>query len=48
MRDAGTIKIDGLQLKYGPRDNQGSDAVFLTVIGTDGRYHGVETLRGPH
>ena len=48
VRDAGTIEIDGVQLKYGPDDNQGSDAVFLTVIGTDGKYHGVEKLTGPY
>ena len=42
VRDAGAIEIDGIQLKYGPDDNQGSDAVFLAVIGTDGKYHGVE------
>ena len=48
VRDAGVIEIDGMQFKYGPDDNQGSDAVFLTVIGPDGKYHGVEKLRGPH
>ncbi len=48
VRNAGAIEIDGIQLKYGPGDNQGSDAVFLTVIGTDGRYHGVEKLRAPY
>ena len=47
VRDAGAIEIDGMQFKYGPDDNQGSDAVFLTVIGTDGRFHGVEKLTGP-
>ncbi len=39
------IDIDGFQLNYGEGDNQGSDAVFLTVIGPDGRYHPVDTLR---
>ncbi|MYK40052.1 MAG: ABC transporter substrate-binding protein [Gemmatimonadetes bacterium] len=48
VRDADAIEIDGMQLKYGPDDNQGSDAVFLTVIGTDGKYHGVEKLRSPY
>ena len=37
-----------MQLNYGPGDNQGSDAVFLTVIGADGRYHGVERLGSPY
>ena len=45
---AETIDIDGIQLKYGPEDNQGSDAVFLTVIGTDGKYHQVDKLADTH
>ena len=48
VRDAGAMEIDGMQLRYGPDDNQGSDAVFLTVIGTDGNYHGVENLKNPY
>ena len=48
VRNAGAIVIDGIQLEYGPDDNQGSDAVFLTVIGADGKYHGVENLRGSY
>ena len=40
-----TIDLDGFRLRYGPNDNQGSDAVFLSVIGHDGRYHPIETLR---
>ena len=42
---ADTIDLDGFQLRYGERDNQGSDAVFLTVIGNDGRYRAIDTLR---
>ena len=38
------INIDGFQLRFGENDNQGSDAVYLTVIGTDGVYHPVQTL----
>ncbi len=38
------IDIDGMQLKFGPGDNQGSDEVFLTVIGADGEYRQVESL----
>ena len=34
--DSVTIDIDGFELEYGPRDNQGSDAVFMTVINADG------------
>lgn len=46
LRGAGSIDIEGLELEYGPADNQGSDAVFLTVIGSDGRYRLVEELEG--
>ena len=42
---AEVIDLDGFQLKYGGRDNQGSDAVFLTVIGEDGAYN-LATLSG--
>ena len=42
---ATTFDIDGFQLSYGEGDSQGSDAVFLTVIGENGRYRPVETLK---
>ena len=45
LREADTIDLDGFQLRYGARDNQGSDAVFLTVIGNDGRYRAIDSLR---
>ena len=38
------IDLDGFALTYSNTDNQGSDAVFLTVIGSDGRYHPIERL----
>ena len=38
------IDLDGFKLKYGQGDNQGSDRVFLTVIGSDSRYHPIESL----
>ena len=44
VRNAGVIEIDGIELKFGPDDNQGSDAVFLTVIDIDGEYRQVEKL----
>ena len=37
------IDIDGFRLRYG-NDNQGSNEVFLTVIGDDGKYRPVEQL----
>ncbi len=45
LNRVGTINLGGLRLKFGEGDNQGSDAVFLTVIGKDGRYHPISTLR---
>ncbi len=42
---ADELDIDGFPLSFGD-DNQGSDAVFPTVIGFDGRYYQVKTLRG--
>ncbi len=46
VRDAKAIDINGFRLKYGPGDNQGSDAVLLTVIGKDGKLHPVEKMKG--
>ena len=43
---AEALDIDGFRLAFGENDNQGSDAVFVSVIGFDGRYYPVETLRG--
>ena len=44
---AGDFEIDGFPLSYSgyPEDNQGSDTVFLTVIGDDGNYYPIENLR---
>ena len=36
FKTAATFDIDGLKLTYGPGDNQGSDQVYLTAIGSDG------------
>ena len=44
LHSAATIDIDGLQLQYGPRDNQGSDRVWVTVIDDDGTYRPVDKL----
>lgn len=45
LRRTDVIDIDGFKLRYGEADNQGSDEVFLTMIGRDGQYHPIETLR---
>ena len=41
---AASIGIDGFELSYGEGDNQGSDEVFITVIGSDGLYYPVGRL----
>ena len=40
----GVHDIGGFALEFGPIDNQGSDRVFLTEIGPDGRYRPIERL----
>lgn len=45
MTGTGEIDLDGFDLHFGDFDNQGSDAVYLTVIGDDGAYHPVETMQ---
>ena len=39
-----SIDTGGFRLSYSDNDNQGSDTVFLTVIGADGQYHPIENL----
>ncbi len=41
---AASIDVDDFELRYGEGDNQGSDEVFLTVIGSDGLYYPIERL----
>ena len=41
LSQLGTIDFGGVTLTYGPGDNQGSDSVFLTRIGTDGSFEPV-------
>ena len=43
LQEAGTIDLGGFEVEYGPGDNQGSAAVFLTVI-RGGRFVAVERL----
>ena len=45
LRSADVIDIDGFKLRYDTQDNQGSDSVFLTTIGSDGKYRAVQTLK---
>lgn len=39
------VDIDGFALTFGAGDNQGSDQVFVTVIGGDGSYRPTDSLR---
>lgn len=48
IRSARTLDIDGFALEFGPEDNQGSDAVFVTVLGEDGEYRQVDRLEHDH
>lgn len=43
LNSSDEFDIDGFKLRFGD-DNQGSDEVFITVIGEDGEYHPVTTL----
>lgn len=45
LRSTRIVDIDGFKLQYGSEDNQGSDAVFLTMIGRDGRYYPIDRLQ---
>ncbi len=40
------ISLQGFGLRFGEGDNQGSNQVFLTVIGEDGQYSPITTLGG--
>ena len=44
LRSSGVIDIEGFPLEYGPGDHQGSDAVFLTVMRSDGKLHRADKL----
>lgn len=42
--ETGTFDLGGLELTYGPDDNQGLDQVFLTQIQADGSFKAVDRL----
>ncbi len=44
LQNAEAIDLDGFELMFGQNDNQGSDRVFLTVIGSDGQLHPIDTM----
>lgn len=41
LSQLGTMELGGVTLSYGPGDNQGSDSVFLTRIGSGGTFESV-------
>lgn len=45
ISDFESMELDGFELEFGFADNQGSDQVFLTVIGPDGSYRAIENMR---
>jgi ABC-type branched-subunit amino acid transport system substrate-binding protein len=44
IKEGGTFDIGGLQMTYGPDDNEGLDKVFMTVIQPDGSFKPVDRL----
>lgn len=40
----GTYDFSGFRMAFGPNDNRGSDDVYLTVIGADGKFKAVSAL----
>lgn len=44
IKDAGKFDIGGLEMTFGPQDNEGLDKVFMTVIQPDGSFKAVEKL----
>lgn len=46
LRRAEVIDLEGFKLRYGDGDNQGSDAVFLTILDSDGQYRPIRSLKG--
>ena len=44
LRQSEAVDIDGLELRFGTDDNQGSDSVFLTMIDSSGGYRPITSL----
>lgn len=41
---SGSFDFGGFKMSFGPNDNQGSDDVYLTMIGADGKFVSVQSL----
>ena len=44
LRNGDVFDLGGFELGFGPQDSQGSNEVFLTVIGADGNYHPIDVM----
>ena len=44
LRGGDVFDLGGFELQFGPDDSQGSNEVFLTVIGADGNYHPIDVM----
>ena len=44
IKEGGAFDIGGLQMTFGPSDNEGLDKVFMTVIAPDGSFKAVDRL----
>ncbi len=44
LRNGEIVDLGGFELQFGPDDSQGSNEVFLTVIGEDGEYRPIERM----
>ena len=44
LRNGQVVDLGGFQLQFGQDDSQGSNEVFLTVIGEDGEYQPIEAM----
>ena len=45
LRNAEKFDLNGFEVDYSDGDNQGSDAVYLSVIGPDSRFRSIQSLR---
>lgn len=44
LRNGDIVDLGGFELQFGAMDSQGSNEVFLTVIGPDGNYHAIDVM----
>jgi hypothetical protein len=44
VTDSGSFDLDGMELTYGPENNQGMNQVFFTILQADGSFKPVTRL----